>query len=246
MRSRLLPWPRRAILHLRESGGGLAVVLVTALLFLGLDYLSGGISGEVTSLVVVLGVPLVLSARGVGVRSGTATLWVQKPVEPVRYYLAGVAESAAVAAGATAVLLVIMVVVGRWAGMDPPAHPLWTICATLPVPLLIASMASGATMWFPRTGRIFIVAIILFTLALQLRLALDPELGNRPWIRLADWVLPPWESLVSLIDLDALQASDAARAILRIFVYAGLWVVAGLLGLRRSLANGSLTQVSSS
>ncbi len=246
MTSRLFPWPRRALLHLRASGGGLAVVVVTALLVLALEAGSGGISGEIPLFVVLAGVPLVLSARGVGVRSGTATLWVQKPVEPVRYYLARVAENAAVAAGATAALSVIVALVARWNGMDPLAHPVWTLCVALSVPFLVASMTGGATMWLPRTGRPLIVAAFLGTIALQFSLGLDPELGNRLWVRLAGWALPPWESLRSLYDLDALQASEAASAILRIILYAGVWIGAGALGLRRSLANGTLSRPSSS
>ena len=246
MKSRLLPWPRRAFLHLRESGGALAVVLGTVLLFLVLDAAAGGLSGEGTALVVVLGVPLALAARGPGVRAGIATLWVQKPVDPVRYYLAGAAWDVVVAVGATLILLSILGIVALRVGLDPLAHPIWTIGALAAVTLVVASMASGASMWFPRAGRLLTLAVLIFTLYLRANTALNPSLGDLPWIRWVSPVLPPWESFVLLLDPEALDAPAAARALMWILLYAAVWIGAGVLGLRRLLANGALCRMRSS
>lgn len=245
MTSRLLSWPRRVVLHLRESAGALAVVVGAALLFLALDAGSGSLSGEGAVLVVVLGVPLALSSRGLGARAGIATLWVQKPVDPVRYYLAGAAWDVAVAVGATLTLLSILGMVALGVGLDPLVHPIWTICALSAVPLLVASMASGAAMWFPRTGWLVTLAALVCTLNLEVSMALNPALGEQPWVRWARALLPPWESIVSLLDLDALDASAAAWALVRILLHMAAWIGGGVLGLRRWLTSGSASRMTS-
>ena len=246
MTSRLLAWPRRVFLHLRESGGGLAVAVATALLFLALDAASGSLSGEGAALVVVLGVPLALGSKGLGVRAGTASLWVQKPVHPVRYYLAGAAWNVAMAVGAASILLLMLGIVALRVGSVPVAHPIWTVCALSAVPLVVASMASGASMWLPRTGWLLVLAALLFTLYLQVSTTLDPAVGEQPWVRWFGALLPPWESFVSLLDPDELDASATSRALVRIILYAGAWIGGGVLGLRRRLTNGSMSRVTSS
>ena len=57
--------------------------------------------------------------------------------------------------------------------------------------------------------------------------------------------LPPWESVVSLMDLDALDAPTATGAIVRILVYAAVWIGVGVLGLRRLMTNGALSRTDS-
>ena len=246
MRSRLLPWPRRAVLHLRDHGGPLAVVVGAAAAFLALEAAMGRISGAASIPVIVFGVPLVLSAGGLGVRSGAATLWVQKPVDPFRYYLAGAARNVIMSVGTTILLLAVLGIVALLLGRDPPTHPIWVICSASAVPLVVASMASGASMWLPRTGWLITLAALALTLFLQVSVLLDPALVDQPWVRLTRSVLPPWESLVSLLDLDALDGPTATRAIVRILVYAAVWIGGGVLGLRRLMTSGALTRTGSS
>lgn len=242
MKSRLLPWPRRTALHLRKNAGALAVVVGIALLFLALDAASGSLSGEGAILVVVLGVPLALSSKGIGVRTGIAALWVQKPVDPVRYYLAGTARDVAVAVGVTCTLLSVLGIVALLAGLDPPVHPVWTICVLSAAPLVVASMASGASMWFPRTGWLLTLGALFFTFYLRVSTSMNPALEDQLWLQLVGAVLPQWESIVSLLDLDALDASTVAKALLRILLYVVTWIGVGVLGLRRRLANGSVSR----
>ena len=246
MTASLLPWPRRAVLHLRDNGGPLAVVVGTALAFLALELGAERISGLASTLVIVVGVPLVLSGGGLGVPSGAATLWVQKPVDPIRYYLAGAARNVAMSVGTTIILLAVLGIVALCLGWEPPTHPVWVICSVAAVPLVVASMASGASMWLPRTGRLLTLAALALTLVLRISVLLDRIPMDQLWVRWLHSVLPPWESVVSLMDLDALDAPTATSAIARILVYAAVWIGGGVLGLRRLMTNGALTRTVSS
>ena len=243
MTSRLLRWPRRAVLHLRGNGGSLAVVVGVAVAFLALEYGVGRISGRVSALVIFLGVPLVLSSGGFGVRSGAATLWVQKPVNPHRYYLAGTAWRVALSTGMTVILLSLFGIAAISLGWDPPQHPIWMICLSWAVPLVVASMTSGASMWLPRTGWLLTLAAAALTMALRLALLLDMASVDQRWVQLTRLALPPWESLATLLTLTTLDPSMFAWALVRILVYAAVWIGVGVLGLNRLMTNGGLCRV---
>ena len=100
-------------------------------------------------------------------------------------------------------------------------------------------------MWLPRTGRLLTLAALALTLVLRISVLLDRIPVDQLWVRWLYSVLPPWESVVSLMDLDALDAPTAAGAIVRILVYAAVWIGVGVLGLRRLMTNGALSRTDS-
>ena len=53
-----------------------------------------------------------------------APLWVQKPVEPVRFYLARFGEGALASVGLSVVIMSVIIPVALWSGWEPVTHPL--------------------------------------------------------------------------------------------------------------------------
>ena len=228
MTRRLLPWPNRTLLHLRAHGGPLSVVFVVGLGFLGLTSAVGVGSSGITQLVIALGTPLVLSSGGLGVRSGTAMLWVQKPVAPVRHYLATALQSVAISVGMVLILLVVLGAVGLRLGIELPPNPLRVLCTLALFSLMTASMACGASVWLAPIGWLVALAIWGFTLFIQVRLVQAPDLSSQLWVQWVLALLPPSESIIG------------GRALARVFLYAVIWVGVGALGLPRLFANGRL------
>lgn len=241
MTPRLLPWPNRILLHLRANPGPLAVVGLVALAFLGLDFGLARGSGRSTQLVIALGVPLALSSGGLGIRSGAAALWVQKPVEPLRYYLAAVTQNVALSVGMVIILLVALstlaVRLGLW---EMPPNPLWALCALSLRSLLVASMTCGASPWLPRIGWLVTLAMFAVTFFMIVSVSTSPALLDRPWIEWVFAILPPWRSTNVIGNPDGFDASGGVRALGRILLYAGVWVGLGAVGIRRLVTNGTL------
>ena len=240
MTTRLLPWPNRILLHLRAHSGPLAVVGLVALAFLGLDFGFGRGSGGSTQLVIALGVPMALSSGGFGIRGGAATLWVQKPLEPLRYYLATVTQNVAVSVGMVIVLLVTLSALASRLGWEMPPNPLWVLCALSLRSLLVASMTCGASPWLPRIGWLVTLAMFAFTFFIIVSVSSNPALLDRPWVEWILAILPPWGSTNVIWNPDGFEASEGVRALGRILLYCGVWVALGAVGFRRLLINGTL------
>lgn len=240
MTTRLLPWPNRILLHLRGSPGPLAVVSLVALAFLGLDFGFARGSGGSTQLVIALGVPLALSSGGLGIRSGAATLWVQKPVEPLRYYLATVTQNIALSVGMVIILLVALSTLALRLGWEMPPNPLWVLCSLSLQSLLVASMTCGASPWLPRIGWLFTLGMFAVTFFMVVSVASSPALLDQPWVKWIFAILPPWGSTNVIGNPDGFDASGGVRALGRILLYGGVWVALGAVGVRRLLTNGTL------
>ncbi len=244
MKSPMVHLSKRVLLIVRAHGNALAVVGAVALILLVLDRASGMVGGgRVAQLVVALGVPFALASDGLGIRSGVAVLWVQRPVDPIRYYLAQFGERVTASMVVTAVLEATIISVALWWGWEPLAHPLRILFVTSLVPLLIISMAFGASVWLPRTGQLVVAAVVAVTVSLELVLVLNPDLlqSGRRWLPWARGILVPWRAFIELGVLEGLNVS-AAAPLMRIFAYAGAWIGVGALGVGRVLSNGTLSR----
>ncbi len=240
MSGALLPWSNRIGLVLRECGGALAILagVVAALAALGFR--------GFLMLVVTTGVPLALASDFLGIRSGAAVLWVQKPVAPLRYFTARLLERAVAGVVLVTVASTLIRVVQMIGGLTEPETGAGGIMEgsfmqALFV-LVVVSMATGASVWLPRVGPTLAACLVGLTFALEVAGTLDAPLSPGrwlPWIRL---LLVPWRSAPGVGEFAAVVPTTEAGVAVWSFAYCGAWVGIGVFGLRRALANGRLAR----
>lgn len=226
---------------LRERRGALGILGGVTAALAALDLRSPAVT------VLTFGVPLVLTSDILGVRSGAAVHWAQKPVLPLRYFAARVLECAVAAVALVTVgsaLLRVLWSVGGLAEADVGAGGITGGDAPLRaafVVLVVVVMAASSSAWLPRTGRIFAVALVGLTFALDLAAVLDTPVAQGqwfPWIRV---LLVPWQS-VAVADIGGVVPDTKVGVYAWTVATLGAWAAIGCLGLNRALARGRLAR----
>ena len=171
----------RVVVLLRRSARPLLVVLVAVLGFQLLVGLGGGMGdvarGMASTLVGVL--PLVFAGVCADLNQGVGSLWLQKPVSPVRLYLACLAESA-VAAVALPLLLVAGTALALAIGGSGEAGDLVRSLPALALWVTVAlSVGFGMSAWLPRGGHVATVCVIVIAVAVTLASVVATVGGGR-------------------------------------------------------------------
>ena len=240
MSGSLLPWSNRIGLILRECRGALAILAGVVAALAALDFRG------FLMLVVATGVPLALASDFLGIRSGAAVLWVQKPVAPLRYFTARLLEYAVAGVALVTVASTLVRVVQNVTGLAEPETGAGGIVEgsfmqALFV-LVVVSMATGSSVWLPRAGRALTACLVGLTLALEVAGTLDPPISPGwwlPWIRV---LLVPWQSALGVAEFGAVVPTTEVGVAVWSLAYCGAWAGIGVLGLRRALARGRLAR----
>ncbi len=147
--ARLVPLHRRIVLLVRSRTRGLAgVVVLMGLLSLTIrpDFILW-IGGIVVSFVAI---PLMLAASPRELTGATAALWLQEPVDELRFVLARFGETLLATVGVAVLFGLAWVLVGQGLGWDPFRPPILVLPLGALASLVIAAMAFGAAAWLPR------------------------------------------------------------------------------------------------
>lgn len=239
MTRRLLPLPSRINILLRSRIGPLLVLALAAAAISAIDLRAGAFSGAATGLVLVIGLPLALTTVGADLRRGVAPLWVQKPVEPVRFYLARFGEGALASVGLSVVVMSIMIPVALWSGWEPVTHPLRLAVVGALVSFVLASVAFGFCVLLPRAGQLATITLLGITVARDLVELLDPVgldwLGS-PAVRM---ILFPLTPLVEIRAADGVEPESLVGPLAWVFCYAAAWIGIGAIGIRRAFSGGA-------
>ena len=239
MRQRLLPLPARIGVLLRSRSGPLLILAVTTMAMSALEWSSGSFEGTIARLVAVLGLPLVLTTIGADLRKGVAPLWVQKPVDPVRFYVARFGEGVLASVGLLVVIMSVFVAVALRTGWEPVTHPLRLVVFSALFAFVIASVGFGFCVVLPRVGQLATLTLLGITVASD---AL--ELLNRSGL---DWlgsplvsiVLFPLSPLVELRAAGGIEPESHLRLLAWVFGYSAAWIGIGAIGVRRAFTRGT-------
>ena len=239
MTRHLLPLPSRIAILLASRRGPLLILVLAAVAMSALERRADGFEGNVTGLVLVLGLPLVLTTVGADLRKGVAPLWVQKPVDPVRFYLARFFEGALTSVGSTVVTIGVVVAMALWSGWEPATHPLRPVVVNALFALVVASVAFGFCVMVPRAGKMATLALIGIAIAKEMLESLDPS--GWDWIGspLVSMVLFPLRSLVELRAAGGVEPESLLGPLAWVLCYSAAWVTIGALGIRHAFSRGA-------
>ena len=240
MTRRLLPLPSRITILLRSRCGPLLILALAAVAMAALEWRAGSLSleGSGARIVVVIGVPLVLTTIGASLRKGVALLWVQKPVDPVRFHMARFAEGALVSVALSVLIASIFIAVASRSGWEPVTHPLRPVAIDALFAFLMASIGFGCCATLPRGGKLAALALVGVTVAREALVPPDP--ASMDWLRSSpvDMMLFPLNPLIELRASDGTEAESLLRPLAWVLCYAGAWVAIGALGIRRVFSRG--------
>lgn len=241
MSRRLLPWPSRIGLLVRGRGGAFAILAGVVAVLVLMDVRS------LALFAITVGIPLALTSDALGIRSGAAVLWIQKPVVPLRFFAARLLERTVAGVAlvtVTSALLRIGLESAGSAADEAAAVDLVQFLAMQPLlALVIVVMAFSSSVWLPRTGRLLTAVLLGSTFLLEVSTALaapDSASGWIPWIRL---LLVPWVSRVG-IGAGNVVPDSVMGVLVWSLLYAVAWTCIGALGVRRALAGGKLARAS--
>jgi len=198
----------------------------------------GGFEGNVTGLVMVLGLPLVLTTVGTDLRNGVAPLWVQKPVNPVGFYLARFVEGALAAIGLTVVTVVLVAAMAGWLGTEPATHLLRAVVVNALFAFVVGAVAFGFCVMVPRAGKLATLTLIGITVAREIVESTDPS--GWDWIGspLVGIVVFPLRALVELRALGGVEPESILGPLAWVCSYSAAWVALGALGIWRAFLCG--------
>ena len=238
MRRRLLPLASRITLLVRSRRGSLFILVIAAAAMSVLEWRAGNFDGTAARVVVVLGVPLILTTVGASLRKGVAALWVQKPVDPVRFHLAGFAESTLASVALSVVIVGIFVAVALSSGWTPVAHPLRPVAIDALLALVMASVGFGFCAALPRGGELAALALVGVTVVREAFVQPDPS--SMDWLRspLVDAILFPLAPLIELRATAAMGPESLLRPFAWVLCYSAVWVSIGALAIRRAFSRG--------
>lgn len=193
--------------------------------------------------IVGIALPLVLIPALVtrDLSSGMAQLWFQKPVSPVRFYLARFCE----AMGASVLLLLLLVIAVRLGSMPvsvsrEPDVLIW-VPRLLLASVLVGAISFGISAWLNRGVVIATLAVFATGMLIENDLYVRLQLDGGGWALLALLFFP--ESALDAIWAFSSGRSDAIwQPLIRILGYGGVWVAIGALGVRRTLRQGGITR----
>ena len=212
--------------------GPVTVVGAFAAALVAIEWATGNPGALFGKMTITVGLSLVLSSDVLNIRRGTLVLWAQKPVSPVRFYLASFWETAVTAAALTTFLRALISVGAMLAGWELEPHPLRSDLASSLLSLVVVSVAFGASVWLPRTGQFVALGLVILALAMEIMLALAPTDSDRLWISLFRVIVVPWQALGQLAGLEAYESVNLAGPLVRILGYVASWVTVGGLGVR--------------
>lgn len=233
---------RRAVLLVRTR----TKAVVIALLAIAATQLSALIAGEPAAIAaglntaysficLVLPVIFVAGVVSTDFRSGVTRLWLQKPIDPVVFYLARFAEGISVA-----LVLSLLALGGIQLGvgaLGEASLPVGDLLDALPRALVAGAVAFGFSSWMPRGSMLAAVAFLVAASSVADTL---PDLLGRPWNWLADVVLVPVVPMSELREF-LLGESDAVWIpAARILAYSVGWTALGALGVWRAVTKGRL------
>lgn len=237
-----MPLSRRIILLVRSR----VKALTLTFLAIGIIELRDLISGEPMLVVASLrdmflllcfALPLILVSGVVSVdlRSGMGRLWLQKPVDPVRFYLFRFAEGLFVSLVCT-----ILALGATRLGTAALGQPDETsqLLGYLPYVLVLACLTFGFSSWISRGSTLVAIGYLsMGALAIQMAL---PDLLGRPWNWLFDAILVPIPAIRDFRDF-LVGVSDAVWIPLsQILAYSIGWTALGALGVWYAVNKGKL------
>lgn len=236
------PFARRAVLLIRLRLKTLIVTCVT-LTMVQLPILIDGEPGAIAQSIVTtysllcLALPLIFLGGVVAedFRRGTARLWLQKPIDPVVYYLGRFVEALSVA-----LVLMLLALGGTWLGtaaLGDELVPIGDLLDALPRTLIIAPIAFGFSAWLPRGSTI---GAIGFVIAGSIAGESLPDLLGRPWNWLADAVFIPMAALQDFRAFVLGTSNVIWIPLARIVAYSVGWTAFGALGVWYTVTKSKL------
>ena len=235
------PISRRIVLSFRLRAKAFTITL-SAIAISQAPFLFGGPESIARSLmtaytILCLALPVIFVSGVVSgdLKSGIVRIWLQKPIDPVVYYLCRFLEELSVALVLTLLALGLTRLGISALGQEPVA--IGELLDALPLTLIVGAMAFSFSVWLPRASALGTIA---FAAAAFMAGASLPELLGRPWNWLADAVLIPATALEDIRNF-ALGNSDAVWIPLaRIVAYSIGWTALGALGVWHTVTKGKL------
>ena len=239
MTRRLLPLQSGIAVLLRSQRRPLIVLALGTAAAFALDWHSDDFNGAIARLVVAVGVPMALTTVGTDLRKGVAPLWVQKPVDPVRFYLKRFVEGALASIVLSVVFMSIITMVALWSGWESVTHPFRPVVTGALLSLVIASVGFGLCVTLPRAGQLATVTLFGFTLAFEFTVLLDPSALDWPWLPVVRMVLLPWTPLLQLRAAAGMEPESLLPPLAWVFCYSVVWIGLGAFGVQRAFTRGS-------
>ena len=237
-----MPLSRRVILLVRSR----VKALTLTILAIGVIHLASLVSGEPSRLAeslrdiflfLCLALPLVFASGAVSgdFRSGMARLWLQKPIEPVGFYLSRFLEGLLVS-----LVFAVLALGATRLGTAALAQPDETsqLLGYLPYVLIFACVVFGFSCWISR-GSILVAIGFLSAGTVAQQMAL-PDLLGRPWNWLFEAILVPIPAVREFRGF-LVGVSDAGWIPLaQILAYSIGWTALGALGVWYTVNKGRL------
>lgn len=241
MTHHLVTFPTRLVILLRAHLAPLAIVVAAVALYVVRQVVEQGTSGtsvpfdfSTPGALLAFVVPLVFAGVCRDVAGETSFLWLQKPVDPVRFSLARLAEAATLGVGLPillfgAVLMGLMPVAGWDMALSDTATMIPRVVLTA---LTLVCIGFGASAWLPRVGRLATLVFVLFSIAVDIQAILGGGAAGLP-------PPGPFRRLLfptfALSDLEAFldgTATSLLKPLAWVLGYAAVWIAVGILGVR--------------
>ncbi len=237
-----IPFARRTVLLIRSRFNALILTVLAIQVTEFRSLTSGDISAMLESWIdtyalLCLALPFIFVAGVVSgdFRTGVARLWLQKPVDPVRFYLCGFCERLLVAL-ACALLALGAIRLGTAALGE--SGEVGSLLAPLPYVLVLACLTFGFSSWISR-GSTLVAIGFLSVGAVATQMAL-PDLLGRPWNWLFEAILVPIPAIREFRAF-LVGVSDAFWIPLaQILAYSIGWTALGALGVWYTVNKGRL------
>lgn len=243
-----MPLSRRVILLVRSR----VKALTLTVLAIGIIHLANLGSGEPTLLAesfrdiflfLCLALPLVFASGVVSgdFRSGMARLWLQKPIEPVRFYLSRFLEGLLVS-----LVFALLALGATRLGTAALGQPDETsqLLGSLPYVLIFACVVFGLSCWIARGSTL--VAIGFLAAGAVAREMGSTDLLGRPWNWLVEAILVPIPALRDFRDFLAGTSDAFWIPSSQILAYSIGWTALGALGVWYTVNKGRLPQAEQS
>ena len=236
MNVRLLPAPSHAALVVRENRAGFVLLITGAGLLYGLYAVAGnGIDDwmDVAVRLVVVFAPLVVVGSFAQPTAGGDDLWLQKPVDPVRFHCARFLQVASVGAVSAILLRSAAVAIGLAAGWRPDAHPLQPLQVDALTAVLVVSVGFGMSCWWRDHGRLATSVYLALSIAVLLQLDLLRTSSHEGlWIGLLRSLSFPLGPRREVGWFLAGSADFDWRPVAWLLAYVASWLAVGVVGIR--------------
>ena len=173
---------------------------------------------------------------------GAVQMWLQKPVNPVVFYLGRFAEAVA----AWTVLTLLLVLATRlevgWLGLSARADLLVAVPRIWLTSFLVAAIAFGVSPWVTRGAVVATLVIAFAGMILENELSIRIDLLGPAWTPFVRATLFPESALPQIADFTSGESYNFWFPLMRILAYASAWIIIGGLGVRRAVKNGGLAR----